>query len=135
MKRRRATTAKPFRAPRGRAFDALARRFLAHVDLKRTESGCVLFVGATTSAGYGSVSVDGRTVLAHRVAFALTSKPLKTGALVLHARRCRSSRCVNPDHLRAGSASANLSDSWASGKRAARRRATGDTSNAGRGHV
>jgi hypothetical protein len=53
---------------------------------------------AVNSHGYGQVSVQGRTVQAHRFAFMLSGATIPDGMLVDH--RCRNRRCVEPRHLR-----------------------------------
>lgn len=59
---------------------------------------CVIWMGATTKDGYGSLRVDGRVRYAHRVAFeAHHERPVRGGHDVHHV--CRNRRCVEPRHL------------------------------------
>jgi len=53
---------------------------------------------AINSDGYGSVSVLGRTVKAHRYAYMLSGAELPDSAAIDHI--CRNKRCVEPRHLR-----------------------------------
>lgn len=63
-------------------------------------SGCWLWVGAITGErGYGSLFVNGRTSVAHRVAFTAAFGSPAPGLLLDH--RCRVRCCVNPHHLEA----------------------------------
>ena len=59
---------------------------------------CWLWTGATQTRGYGSVGVgNGRTALAHRVAYQQTVGPIPDGMTIDHV--CENKVCVNPDHL------------------------------------
>lgn len=69
-------------------------RFLAKVE--KTET-CWLWKGAKIRDGYGSLRVDGRSALAHRVAWELFRGPIPDGLTLDHL--CRVRHCVNPDHL------------------------------------
>lgn len=63
-------------------------------------TGCVIFTGAHTSKGYGSVRhpVTGRVDYAHRVAWELAYGPIPDGFDLDHAV-CRVHACVRLDHL------------------------------------
>jgi hypothetical protein len=89
---------------------------------------CWEWLGALTSAGYGNVSWHGKTVQAHRLAYALSvgTIGLHTGfrvpgnaarykQFVLHT--CDNRRCCNPKHLFLGSMRANLLDAYAKGRK------------------
>ena len=72
-------------------------------------TGCVPWVGARTAAGYGTVSVNGRTELAHRIA--VNAPP---GTHVRHT--CDTPACVNPAHLLVGTRAENMADMVARGR-------------------
>jgi hypothetical protein len=57
---------------------------------------CWLWLGSTTR-GYGHLAIDGRTRMAHRVAYELANGPIPTGLVIDHL--CRNHSCVRPDHL------------------------------------
>jgi len=80
------------REDRDRLLPALDR-FLARVEI--TE-GCWLWRGAL-SAGYGGIGVGGKTVRAHRFAYAVLVGPVPEGRHLDLLGRVRN--CVNPDHL------------------------------------
>lgn len=68
------------------------------------ESGCWLWTGSCNRAsGYGQVSYQGKTDLVHRVAFKLLVGEIREGFQVRHTdlRRCRHTRCCNPNRLEA----------------------------------
>jgi hypothetical protein len=51
------------------------------------------------SSGYGSLGVDGRTFLVHRVSYEAFKAPIPAMHTIDH--RCENKRCVNPLHLEA----------------------------------
>lgn len=82
--------------------ERLRRRLEAKYTPEPT-SGCWLWFGATTSAGYGSIGVGSRghgTAIvraAHRVMYLLERGPIATDLVLDH--RCRNTACINPWHL------------------------------------
>lgn len=70
--------------------------------LERTEpllwSDCLIWTGARSGPGYGSITVGGKTVYAHRLAHELAHGPIPSGMVVDHI--CHVTLCVNPQHLR-----------------------------------
>lgn len=103
----------------------LARRIA--VKTEAGPNGCLNWTGAKHKAGYGLMRVRGRNVGAHRVSLACTlDKPemldkvaLRSSSFakvyVLHS--CDNPTCVNPDHLRLGSATDNAEDATARNRR------------------
>lgn len=65
------------------------------------DGDCLLWTGAVGSKGYGSVWVDGRSALVHRVAYETFVGPIPEGLTIDHvkARGCRSKLCIEPAHL------------------------------------
>lgn len=66
---------------------------------------CMVWTGARTSTGYGSMTVDGKRWKSHRYAYTLTFGPIPAGMDVLHS--CDNPPCCNPAHLSIGNASEN----------------------------
>ncbi len=101
-----ATTAKPLAVDRSRA--------LAIVSRLRPDGDCLIWSGSANNRGYGTVWVDGRSLLVHRVALALaTGTEIPPGKLVLH--RCARTRCCRPAHLYLGDHEQNAQDAVEAG--------------------
>lgn len=61
-------------------------------------TGCWLWTQSVRGrSGYGSMSIDNRTVYAHRTSYQAFRGPIPNGKQLDHL--CRVRRCVNPDHL------------------------------------
>lgn len=89
-------------------------RFWAQVE-KAGPDECWTWKGSTYPAGYGKICVYGKTRGTHRVSLWLAGAiDLDTYLYVLHS--CDNRLCVNPAHLRAGTASENTTDGYARGR-------------------
>lgn len=91
---------------RGKPHDpwiSLHARLIALVEAADTDE-CILWSRTLSDTGYGSLRVDGVTVIAHSVACEVAHGPRPSGAEVAHGRSdgtpCVSRACVNPRHLR-----------------------------------
>jgi len=73
-----------------------------------TASGdCWIWAAETKNSDstYGKFSLNGRMVLAHRVAYECAVGPIPAGFVIDHI--CHMLRCVNPEHLQAVTVQAN----------------------------
>jgi uncharacterized protein (DUF2249 family) len=77
-------------------------------------SGCWLWTGWTHRQGYGCLRVDGKTKLAHRVAYEAAYGPFPATIDVCH--KCDVTGCINPDHLFLGTHQDNMVDRAKKGK-------------------
>lgn len=83
----------------------LPDRFWSKVSVE--PSGCWEWTGARTSFGYGQIRVSGKAMLAHRMMAEIAYGP-GGDQYALHS--CDNPPCVNPGHLRWGSARDNVQD-------------------------
>lgn len=91
----------------------LAQRIMHGVALI-TDRECWMW-GRSTSSGYGCLTLNRKTVRAHRLAFAISrGTPEQDLREVCHA--CDEPLCVNPDHLFEGTHGDNVRDAVAKGR-------------------
>jgi hypothetical protein len=96
---------------------SLKEKFIKKVDL--VPGGCWSWLGAHNRTGYGTINIkhaSGRwtVVGAHRLAWELFNGPIPEGMQVLH--NCDNPNCVNPEHLRLGTQSENIKESFDKGR-------------------
>jgi len=91
--------------------------------LRKTEMdghGCLLWTACLDSGGYGIFRISStRVANAHRVSHEMFTGPIPPGEWILHS--CDVRRCVNPAHLRTGSARENTADMCRRGRQAKRK--------------
>lgn len=76
---------------------------------------CWLWSGGKTGAGYGVVTLCGREVAAHRLAWEIVNGAVPPGLFILH--RCDVPACCNPSHLFAGTQADNMQDMVSKGRK------------------
>lgn len=86
-----------------------------------TDTGCHQWMRARNSRGYGVVWFDGKVRLAHRVAFFLRHGRWPAPHLVTD-HICEVKACVNADHLREFTNSANIRRAYPPGDAETERR-------------
>lgn len=74
----------------------------------KLESGCWVWTGARTAAGYGEISFEGRPVFTHIKVYEHHFGQVPDGMLVRHS--CDNPPCVRPDHLLLGTHLQNMED-------------------------
>jgi HNH endonuclease len=83
-------------------------------DKVKKGKGCWEWTGYIHPSGYGMFRFQGKTPMAHRVAWILTHGEIPRGMKVLH--RCDYPGCVNPDHLFLGTQRDNVLDMYGKGR-------------------
>ena len=86
--------------------------------IRLDESGCWLWIGSKTRAGYGGFlrSIEGRNkyFYAHRFIYELANGPVANGLFCCH--HCDVRNCVNPEHIFLGTSQDNTRDMIAKGR-------------------
>lgn len=72
------------------------------------ETKCWEWQRACTSAGYGNLRVEGRSLQVHRAMWMAFRGPIPDGMFILHS--CDNRKCANIAHLRVGTAKDNTAD-------------------------
>jgi len=79
-----------------------------------SDSGCWEWVGSMDRNGYGSFSMNGKSMGAHRASWLLYEGDIPEGMLLCH--KCDNPSCVNPGHLFLGTQSDNMRDAYNKGR-------------------
>jgi RNase P subunit RPR2 len=95
----------------------LAKRL--HLRLRRTANGCLVWIGALNSQGYGNIythTENGKTktISTHRAAWMLANGPIPEGMDVLH--ECDNPPCCDENHLFLGTQADNMEDKRLKGR-------------------
>ena len=72
------------------------------------KSECWEWKGSIHSRGYGKFRYSDKTYKAHRVSYELYVGNIEEGLMICH--KCHNKKCVNPNHLYAGTAQDNAND-------------------------
>jgi hypothetical protein len=89
-----------------RAYPSASER-LAAKSVERP-GGCIEYTGRCNENGYGTIGENGKTWLAHRLAWTLAKGPVPDDLGVLHS--CDNPPCINVNHLFLGTHADNMQD-------------------------
>lgn len=81
------------------------------------ETGCWEWTASRNNRGYGVIGFKGEQYLAHRFSYMIFQGAIPEGKLICH--HCDNPKCVNPDHLYAGTAKDNRVDNLLRGRNTA----------------
>lgn len=76
---------------------------------------CLIFTGCLNASGYGTIQVNRKSLLAHRVSYEIHKGPIPEGLVVMHS--CDMPSCVEPRHLSAGTQADNVEDMISKGRK------------------
>lgn len=60
-------------------------------------TGCMVWTGSLNRTGYGTIGIEGKSYLVHRVSWESVNGPVPSGLVLDHL--CRNPPCFNPTHL------------------------------------
>jgi hypothetical protein len=89
---------------------------LAAWSKRNEETGCLEWTRAKSSAGYGQLRHQGKTVYAHRMSYEIETGENICGLMLCH--KCDNPGCIEPTHLFPGTQALNMADCAIKGRTA-----------------
>ena len=89
--------------------------FWGRVDVSRSDTGCWEFGNPKSKNTYHRITFGGKQYMSHRLSYEIANGKIPDGMFICHT--CDNPRCVNPDHLYAGTHKDNARDCVERGRR------------------
>ena len=83
-------------------------RFISKMSLPAKITGCIHYLGALSSNGYGVFEISDKSYSAHRISYELFVGVIPKNKSVLH--KCDNRQCIAPQHLFTGTQANNVKD-------------------------
>lgn len=90
---------------------SLKCKLLKNINIK---NDCWEWNKSLTNTGYGKLIHEGKSLISHRVSFEVFKGEIPEGLFVCHT--CDNKKCINPDHLWAGTQKDNILDAKSKGR-------------------
>lgn len=85
--------------------------------VEKRNNGCWEWTGALSrKTGYGKITYNQKTISTHRASYLVFKGEISKGKHICHS--CDNKKCVNPEHLWAGTAKENMQDMIKKGRQA-----------------
>lgn len=88
--------------------NTIKNRFYQYVCIPQDENGCMEWSGSKSLRGRGSLNINKKYYMAHRLSYLIYFGEIPKNMHVLH--KCDNPSCVRPDHLFLGSHLDNMND-------------------------
>ena len=98
---------------RSRTGSTIKEKLLAKSKIN-VDTGCIEWLGSKSAGGYGKLTVNNKTISAHRTAFEDYYGTNIVGKVIMH--NCDNPSCINPIHLKIGTVKDNIEDKVLKGR-------------------